>query len=81
MIGKLVLTFFYVIILVMLICVNNIFAIPPLPFGQILVQQADCSTIISGFCVDTDDGNLYYWDGDSVELLAAPSGPKPIYWP
>lgn len=33
--------------------------------------QADCSGITSGFCLDSDDGILYSWDGDSVEVVAA----------
>lgn len=39
--------------------------------GATIVEQADCSSIIAGFCVDTDDGILYYWDGDSVETGSA----------
>lgn len=38
------------------------------------VYQADCSTITTGFCVDTDNGNIYVWDGDSVEQLGVSSG-------
>jgi len=30
------------------------------------VYQSDCSTITSGFCVDTDDNTLYYWNGVAV---------------
>ena len=32
-------------------------------------MQADCSGITAGICLDTDNGNLYSWDGDSVELV------------
>jgi len=34
----------------------------------VFVKQADCSTITAGVCLDTDNGNLYVYDGDSVEL-------------
>ena len=32
-------------------------------------MQADCSGITAGLCLDTDTGELYSWDGDSVELV------------
>lgn len=35
--------------------------------------QADCSTITSGYCIDSDTGVLYYWDGDSVETSGGSS--------
>jgi hypothetical protein len=31
--------------------------------------QSNCNTITSGLCLDTDDGYLYSWDGDSVGLV------------
>ena len=37
--------------------------------GDEIVYQADCETILNGFCMDTDNGFLYYWDGDSVVSL------------
>jgi hypothetical protein len=36
---------------------------------SVTVAQSDCSTISSGWCRDTDDNILYYWDGDSVESM------------
>lgn len=36
-----------------------------------VVYLADCSGIINGFCIDTDDGKLYYWDNSSVVEVAA----------
>jgi hypothetical protein len=36
---------------------------------KILVSQADCSTITSGFCIDTDDGVLYYHNGTAVAAV------------
>jgi len=33
--------------------------------------QADCSTIDSGVCIDSDNGIVYYWDGDSVEAVGS----------
>lgn len=35
-------------------------------------RQADCSAITSGCCLDTDNGYLYCWDGDTVEEVARP---------
>lgn len=35
--------------------------------------QSDCSGITIGICVDTDDGIVYYYDGDSVEVLGTVS--------
>lgn len=35
------------------------------------VSQANCATITEGFCVDSDDGLLYFYDGDSVESVGA----------
>jgi hypothetical protein len=32
----------------------------------VLVGQADCSTITAGFCIDDDDGVLYYHNGTTV---------------
>ncbi|MDX9896613.1 MAG: hypothetical protein RBS34_14285 [Desulfofustis sp.] len=32
----------------------------------VLVGQADCSTITAGFCIDDDDGILYYHNGTTV---------------
>jgi hypothetical protein len=32
------------------------------------VELSDCSGITSGMCLDTDDGKLYSWDGDSVAV-------------
>jgi hypothetical protein len=34
-----------------------------------MAEQSDCSTISAGWCRDTDDNVLYYWDGDSVESM------------
>lgn len=34
-----------------------------------VVSQEDCSGITSGACIDTDDGIVYYYDGDTVEIL------------
>jgi hypothetical protein len=39
-----------------------------------LVYQADCSLITDGFCIDTDNGSLWYYDGDSVEQIGASAG-------
>lgn len=34
-----------------------------------IVYQADCSLITNGFCIDTDDGKLYFYDGvNPVEI-------------
>jgi hypothetical protein len=38
-----------------------------------MAEQSDCSTITAGWCRDTDDNVLYYWDGDSVESVGAGS--------
>jgi len=38
-----------------------------------MVSQSDCLTITEGICLDTDDGKLYAWDGDSVELIGPSS--------
>ena len=35
-----------------------------------IVYQADCSTITNGFCIDTDDGAPYYWDGSTVTAIS-----------
>ena len=37
------------------------------------VYQADCSTITNGACVDTDTGNLYYYDGSAVAVVSLDS--------
>lgn len=42
-----------------------------------IVYQADCSTITAGFCTDTDDGVLYFWNGTTV----ATSTPGLFTWP
>lgn len=34
-----------------------------------IIMQSDCSGITSGMCLDSDDGKLYVWDGDSVESV------------
>jgi hypothetical protein len=34
--------------------------------GSGAVYLADCSGITSGFCIDTDDGAIYYWNGSAV---------------
>lgn len=34
-----------------------------------MLQQSDCSGITAGMCLDSDNGYLYSWDGDSVELV------------
>ena len=34
--------------------------------GSGAVYMADCSGITSGFCIDTDDGAIYYWNGSAV---------------
>jgi hypothetical protein len=35
-----------------------------------IVYQADCTTITNGFCIDTDDGAPYYWDGSAVSAIS-----------
>lgn len=38
--------------------------------NQLLIQE-DCSGITAGYCMDTDTGIMYCWDGDSVEECAS----------
>jgi len=44
-----------------------------------IVGQADCSTITSGMCIDSDDHQVYRWDGDSVENLSAGGTDEIVY--
>ena len=39
-----------------------------------IVMLSDCSGITSEMCMDIDDGKVYAWDGDSVELVGPSSG-------
>jgi hypothetical protein len=41
--------------------------------GDSWPELEDCSGITSGCCLDTNDGYLYCYDGDSVEEVARPS--------
>ncbi len=45
----------------------------------LLLIQSDCSgeTETGIFCLDSDDGKLYYYDGDSVEEVGTGSGGTP----
>lgn len=42
-----------------------IFALAPGGVDEI-IYQADCSSITNGICIDTDDGNIYYYNGSAV---------------
>nr|MDA8139019.1 hypothetical protein [Desulfobacteraceae bacterium] len=44
-----------------------------------IVGQADCSTITSGMCIDSDDHQVYRWDGDSVENLTGGGTDEIVY--
>lgn len=57
-------------LLILLITAHTAFAGGPLA-PSVIVKRADCSGITSGACLDSDDGKLYVWDGDSVELANA----------
>jgi hypothetical protein len=37
--------------------------------GDAWVAQSNCATITSGWCRDTDDNILYYWNGVAVESM------------
>jgi hypothetical protein len=45
-----------------------------------VVYQSNCATITNGFCIDSDDGLAYYWDGDSVEQVGTGSTDDTIGW-
>jgi hypothetical protein len=49
--------------------------------GASIVEQSDCSTITEGFCVDTDTGDLYYYDtaSSSVQVVLTSVGNTPSY--
>lgn len=62
-------------LLILLIASVSLAGAPPAPPATIvIIKQADCSAITSGACLDTDDGKLYVWDGDSVALATVAAG-------
>lgn len=44
-----------------------------------IVSQSDCSTITSGLCIDSDDHQIYRWDGDSVENISGAGTDEVVY--
>lgn len=57
------------------------YAIAALASGGVdeIIYQSDCSSITNGFCIDTDDGYLYYYNNSSVVQLY-PGGSDTIGW-
>lgn len=47
--------------------------------GSKVVVQSNCSTITEGLCIDTDDMQIYRWDGDSVENVTGTGTDEIIY--
>lgn len=44
-----------------------------------IVALSNCSTITEGICIDTDDHQLYRWDGDSVENISGAGTDEVVY--
>ena len=56
-------------------------ALAPGGLDEVVYQNGtNCAGITNGFCIDTDDGTGYYWDGDSVEEIGTGSTDDTIGW-